>query len=422
MALLHILHQLAPRYSWRLTVAHLNHCLRGRSSDADEHFVIRVAAKLELPVVTSHADLKQLARAEKLSIEMAARKARHDFLAQTAKRLKISTIALAHHADDQVELFFLRLLRGSGSDGLSGMKWRSRSPSDPRITIIRPLLDQPKAVALQFLAESRIRFREDASNRSPDFQRNRIRHELLPLLRQNFQPALERVVARSIEIIGAEGDFVLQTARDWLVGKVPLPFEKLRVAVQRRVLQVQLFQSGVPAEFGWVETLRIQPDCLIEVRPGVFVKRDHEGQVRLHHPMPRIVESGAQLKVLLNGLSGRVLFDKIKIEWRISETQRATKPGPGAGREIFDADKVGASVVLRHWVPGDRFQPIGMPASVKLQDLFTNQKIRREQRCKLVVATAQAGELFWVEKLRISEGFKVSDQTIRRLHWHWKPI
>src|SRR5438552_4036069 len=127
---------------------------------------------------------------------MAARKRRHDFLARTALRMRISTVALAHHADDQLELFFLRLLRGSGGEGLAGMKWRNLSPSDPRIQLARPLLDQPKSALRAYAAEQKIVFREDASNALVDIQRNHVRHELLPLLRKKFQPALGKTISR----------------------------------------------------------------------------------------------------------------------------------------------------------------------------------------------------------------------------------
>src|SRR5258708_2264438 len=142
MVLLRVLHELSQKNKWQITVAHLNHQLRGRSSNADERLVVRTAKRFGVPIVTGRADVKNLARTGKLSLEMAARKARHEFLARTAARLKISHIALAHHAGDQVELFFLRLLRGSGSEGLAGMKWRSPSPANPKIQLLRPLLEQ----------------------------------------------------------------------------------------------------------------------------------------------------------------------------------------------------------------------------------------------------------------------------------------
>ena len=94
---------------------------------------------------------------------------------------------------------------------------------------------------------------------------------------------------------------------------------------------------------------------------------------------------------------------------------------PGPGREFFDAGKVGATIALRHWQPGDRFQPIGMAKRVKLQDLFTNQKVPVAERRRRAVAAAANGEIFWVEGLRISERFKLDKKTVRRLNWHWQP-
>src|SRR5205823_1668167 len=121
------------------------------------------------------------------------------------------------------------------------------------------------------------------------------------------------------------------------------------------------------------------------------------------------------------------LFGRLKITWRIQFgsasngfARRRAEGAPGHFQESFDADKVGSTIALRHWQPGDRFQPIGMQTSVKLQDLFSNQKIPREQRHHLAVGVAVGGELFWVEGLRISERFKLDKNTVRRLNWYWQ--
>ena len=216
MALLRVLHLLAPKNRWRISVAHFNHRLRGRASDADERLVRKTAAAMKLPVFAESADVKAFAAKSKLSLEMAARKLRHEFLARVARQNKIKTIALAHHADDQVELFFLRLLRGAGGEGLAGMKWRSPSPADKTISLVRPLLGFSKAELLEFARENKIQFHDDATNFSGDFLRNRIRNELLPLLRKNYQPGLDKAVLRLMEIVGAEAEFVGEAARQWL--------------------------------------------------------------------------------------------------------------------------------------------------------------------------------------------------------------
>jgi tRNA(Ile)-lysidine synthase len=425
MVLLHVLHRLSKKNGWQLTVAHLNHKLRGRSSDADEQLVHTITRKLHLRLVSENADVRAFAREHKLSIEMAARKLRHDFLARTAVRLKIPAVALAHHADDQVELFFLRLLRGSGGEGLSGMKWRGLSPGNPKVELVRPLLEQPKLALRRFARVHQVRFREDKSNARLDIQRNRIRHELLPLLKRHYQPALEKMILRVMEIVGAESEFAGRAAQDWLKGKGQTPFEKLSVAVQRRGVQLQLQRLGIVPGFDLVEKLCAEPGSPISISPELFALRDDSGQVRLRKS--KSGEAGAFGKldsqnrlvdVWTKSGAGEISFGGAQFRWRL-DSGKALPRRRAARTEFFDADKVGSPVVLRHWQPGDRFQPIGMKHSVKLQDLFTNQKVPRAVRRALVVATTVGGEVVWVEGLRIAERFKLTAKTAWRLKWFW---
>jgi len=126
------------------------------------------------------------------------------------------------------------------------------------------------------------------------------------------------------------------------------------------------------------------------------------------------------LEVDLGGRAGEAVFDGVTIGWKTQAGKSVGRPKPRAGCEIFDANKVGSPILLRHWQPGDRFQPIGMAAAVKLQDLFINQKVPRTRRHELVVAATAKREVFWVEGLRISERFKLTEGTNRRLQWRWQ--
>ena len=419
MALLHALNSLARKSRWNICVAHFNHQLRGRSSDADERLVRRTAAALKLPVIVGTADVKQFSKKSKLSLEMAARKLRHEFLARVAHERKIATVALAHHADDQVELFFLRLLRGAGGEGLAGMKWRTPSPVNSRIKLIRPLLDVSKAELREFIRRNKIRFREDASNFSLDAKRNRIRNELLPLIRKDYQPGLSKTILRLMEIIGAESDTIGRLAEEWLKQR-RLNFKKMPVAVQRRVLQLQLVSLGLPADFDLIESLRQSADVAVSVCPEFSVSRNPAGKVTLEKISAAAGFNPNELTVNLAGRAGEVAFDVARVSWKFETRKNISRPRGEAGGEYFDADKVGSSILLRHWRPGDVFQPIGLKSSVKLQDLFTNAKIPRARRHELIVAEAAVGEIFWVEGLRISENFKLTASTRRRLVWRWR--
>jgi tRNA(Ile)-lysidine synthetase-like protein len=116
------------------------------------------------------------------------------------------------------------------------------------------------------------------------------------------------------------------------------------------------------------------------------------------------------------------LFDSVKFTWRFVIRKGIGRPKGKGGCEFFDADRVGSPIILRHWQPGDRFQPIGMRSAQKLQDIFTNEKVPRNKRHDVIVALAASGEIFWVEGLRISERFKITDGTVRCLEWRWERL
>jgi tRNA(Ile)-lysidine synthase len=434
MVLLYLLNSLAGNHRWKISVAHFNHQLRGRASDGDEQLVRQTAKKMGLPFFFGRADVKRFAAQSKISIEMAARKLRHEFFARIAQPEKLSTIALAHHADDQVELFFLRLLRGTGGAGLGGMKRGSPSPAGKSITLVRPLLGFFKAEILEFARENRILFREDASNLANQHLRNRIRNELLPLLKSEYQPGLAGNVLRLMEIIGAESELAGETARRWRERGVPKnqrtienqksdlaksDFAGLPPAIQRKILQQQLIELGVAADFELVEQLRETAGKFISVGSAFSVARDAGGGISLRGSSP-VTFNPAKLKWKLSGRSGRVEFGGKEFRWRVQPQKRPldlSKLPKRGGVEMFDADRIGEGIILRHWRAGDRFQPIGLASPVKLQDLFMNAKVPVLRRRSLVLATTLGGEIFWVEGLRISERFKLTAATRRK--WLW---
>jgi tRNA(Ile)-lysidine synthase len=408
IVLLHLLHELAPLHRWKLTVAHFNHKLRGRESNADERFVRAVAKKLNVPFVTANGDVKAHASKTGQSIEMSARELRHKFFARIARVKKIKTIALAHNADDQVELFFLRLLRGTSADGLSGMKRRSPSPVDKALQLVRPLLDTTRLQIETLAGKNKLRWREDTSNKSVDFLRNRVRHELIPLLEKKYQPALRKNVSRLMHLLAAEGEVLNE-----LTAAAKESFETNPVAIQRRLLQKQLLAVNVTADFQTIESLRLNLGKIIEINPTTRVRRDNLGRIE------RVTQSaatfaGTSKKVKLNRRSTDVEFAGYKLTFRVVKGQ-GTAFDHRPDTETFDADKIGKAIILRHWQPGDRFLPIGAKSARKLQDIFVDLKVPKEKRHQLIIATTATGEIFWVEGVRIGDAFKLTAATVRRL-------
>lgn len=413
MVLLRCLAQLAPKLELTLRIAHADHQLRGAESDQDAASVATAASQLGLPLVTRKLAVRSRKDGSPESLEMVARRLRHRFLVEEAQSGGESTVALGHQADDQAELVLLRLLRGAGSDGLGGMNWCDPSPADSRIRLIRPLLDCSRAELRQAATDLGVAFREDTSNQDPRFLRNRIRHELLPYLEREFNPQLRRVLQRTADILGAEATWLAEEVKSWRADPQARPFAELPVALQRAILRQQLWEWGQEGDFETIEKLR---DSIPSTQSSALtLTRDSDGFLRSISPPPSFQTE--ERSVVLAGPK-RVRFGGAELI--LKRSRKAPAATPAYSQETFDVKKVGSVVVLRHWRPGDRFQPLGFRQSSKVQNLFVNRKIPSDQRRAAVVATTSAGVLFWVEGLPPGEAFKLGPETGEVLTLKWR--
>jgi tRNA(Ile)-lysidine synthase len=410
MVLLNLLHELSAEHSWQLAIAHFNHQLRGRESDRDGAFVRKTAERLGMQFFVGEGDVASNAAASGDSIEMAARKCRHRYLAKTAQSWRCRKIALAHHNDDQVELFFLRLFRGAGIDGLTGMHPTSPSPEDSRLTLARPLLEATREDIEKYARDHKIRFREDASNRDPKHQRNQIRHELLPMLRREFQPALNSVVSRTMSLLAGESELADHGA-DQLVDS-SAEFDEFPKGFRRRLMRNELIRLGIDPNFELVEQLLAQEGEIVSAPGGSRITRNRE---KLTTIPPRTGFEACEAITI----TPRTIWQSTSIgDTEVSYRDVRKKIPPHTEHdETFDLEQIGPEIILRRWQPGDRYVPIGMKKSVKLQDCFVNQKIPKAERHRLLIATTSTGEIFWVERLRIGELAKIGQNTSTMLQW-----
>ena len=404
VALLHILHRLG----YSLTAAHLNHSLRGAEADADEAFVKALCKKLGIKCITAKTDVPTLAKEKSISLEMAAREARHEFF----RSLSPATchlppiIALAHHADDQLETFFLRAARGSGPSGLGGMRASQclenvDAVSSPRsqcaenavrtprlrsrtLTLIRPMLGIRRAEILQWLEENKIEWREDATNTDETIPRNLIRRRILPILGELNDRAAENIL-RTMEILRDEEDHPGKAAR-------------------RREIRDWLIEQGVTPTFDAVE----QVISFSEKTSGTQFL-DLEGL--------RIVnEYGTLRAIAVRKESGSGILPLAR-GWKPLPQNMTVHMGKGVGilrgswcASVSLAKVAGRDVIVRPAQPGDRMEPYGMEGSKKLQDIFTDLKIPKAQRENWPVVEC-GGEIIWLPGYRIARGWELSSDT-----------
>lgn len=265
-----LLHWLVGRGYRNLVVCHLNHQLRGRSSEADARFVEKLAAREKFRVALGATDVRALAVRRKISIEAAARQARYSFFAGVAKRRGCRTIFLGHHADDLVETFLINLFRGAGGAGLTGMREVSERRVDQvDLTIVRPFLHIWRRDIAAYVEKHHLKFREDASNADLTPLRNRVRHRIIPYLEKSVGRNIRPNIWRTAQIAAEEENF-FETL--WPEGLSKLnslsvePLQNMSVALQRRLLHKWLRGSEVKnVGFELVERVR----ALLDLAEGV---------------------------------------------------------------------------------------------------------------------------------------------------------
>jgi tRNA(Ile)-lysidine synthase len=421
VALLHLLMRLRPRLGLELGVAHYDHGLRGEDSRGEAEFVADLAQRLSLPCHLGQGEVKAAAKRDKVSVQMAARKLRRQFLLATCGNHAYTKLALGHTADDQVELFWLRLLRGAGLEGLKGME-----PATPE-GLVRPLLAVGKAVLLAWLAQENLAYRVDASNRSRAYLRNRVRLDLLPHLSQSYNPRLAQTIWRTQALLREDERLVRrETAAAWDREARKLAedcfaldldrFLGLEEALQRRVLRlgVNRISADLSLTAAQVEALLAlakseRSGGLISLGEGVQVAR--AGPV-LH--LLRALPEPSREVTRLPDCGGEVESPE---GWRWRLRRRSGRPGdpwPPPGVARLNPDKVSLPLEARTWRPGDRFWPQGAPGAKKLQDFLVDAKIPRWLRSHLPLVAA-GGEIIWVAGLRLAEPVKLLPDSRDRL-------
>ncbi len=436
VALLSLLTALAP--SWRLTLwgMHVNHHLRGAESEEDARFVSALCDRLGVRLIIEHVDLGEAAsRPKGLSLQELARDRRYAAMARVALELCADKIALGHTADDQAETLIMWVLRGSGTGGLAGIPV-ARGP-----LFVRPLLEITRAEILEYLGGGGITFRNDSSNATGLYLRNRVRHGLLPALKR-FNPAVVKVLMRQAEILREEdrclerltAAHLTALSRDEADGRVRVDRDGLMalpLALQRRVVRTLVRRvTGLDKgpTFGAVKTIleRVvqgQSGSSITVQDAL-VTREY-GWVRFG-PNRRSLDErekagraeGARPAALSVGVPSNQIWaptgQSIRLSfWTPPADGCQSEPSRSSNRAVFDADRFTMPLIIRSWQPGDAFQPFGMRGRrKKLQDFFADLKVPREQRERIPLLVAPEG-ILWLGGLRTDERFAATGSTTR---------
>lgn len=450
IALLHILWQLSEEYSLILRVAHLNHMQRGQESKEDAEHTLKFANELSIPVISEEIDIKAIKEKEAKDgpLTDVARKIRYDFLKRVAKGFNANKIAVGHHADDLVETILMNLIRGTGPEGLKGIAPIRKI--DEAVLLIRPLIKISSLQIHQYLSAHHLEFRTDSSNLKPIFLRNRVRLQLLPLLRKEYNPKIENSFIQLSQLIEMDEDYINETVNHALLQVIVERKEKMIVidvakvsklhpAIQTRVIRrVIAMIKGDTEGFNYQHIqnirqliLRIHPQVRLSLPFFMSAQRNYKQLIIREESIYRLKPLDCYEYLIevpgtneIQDLNCTIKTEVVLRETILKDIEYIEKHPPTECRypiqdavhplilrAYLDYEKISQPLSLRCRKDGDRFQPYGMQGRKKIKDFFIDLKLPMDTRNRIPLLVDKKGNILWVIGLRIGEQVKITSKT-----------
>ncbi len=419
VTLLYLLLELKKPWKLKLGILHVNHQLRGKASDQDEAFVRRLAHRSGVPIYVARVQVKQKAKEEKSSLEEAAREARYHFFEKTAEAKHTQKIAVAHTQDDQAETVLMRVITGTGLQGLQAIRPKRKLNGS---YIVRPLIEIPRTQIREFVRTHSIHFREDATNRSLQFLRNRIRLKLLPFLECSFNPQVKKALARLPHLLDVDLAFLDESAEIFYKrlarrkhpNEILFPkqsFLQLKPSMQYRLINRAL-RTLADAELDFdhwnlfLEHLSIEQPFRLQFPKGLFAFVSSEAVCirRIKGALPSFsYRLSLGESVYVSEIDATVSCELLPKKPRV--IRKADK-----SFDIFDGGKLSFPLPIRNRRAGDRFQPLGQKGPLKLKGFLINKRIPVEERDCLALILSE-GTIAWVGGVAMGDSFKINPRT-----------
>lgn len=428
MAMLYILNSISSELGFKIGIGHMNHCLRGEESDGDAAFVNEIAIMLGIEIHMGKTDAEAYRIEHRLSPEEAAREVRFSFLFETMKTFGYDKIATAHNSDDNAELVMMNILRGTGPDGLEGMR-----PVAQDTGVIRPLLRIYRRDIDYLLENSDIPFRIDSSNDDENFLRNRVRKNLFPHIENRFNGKIKEALNRLSDIMAEENDFMDKEAERAFSDTVQIESPTLirlntptlvsrHRAISRRVLRMaikslkgdlrRISQTHIDAILGLTDK---DYDCELHI-PGRLRVLKEKGIIYLKQEdhflrYSAAIEDYRYFIDYLSELPVELFIPEagIKIRVRNAEDGEAENEKlSGADRVFMEKESIALPIIIRNARLGDRFSPMGLNGTKTVMRFLMDLKIPELQRKKHPVME-YGGEILWVVGKRLSEKLKIKN-------------
>lgn len=420
MTLLHVVNGLKSSLGLHIVVAHVNHGLRGSEGDGDAQFVVNVCALLGIECEVASVDVRANAEHSDTGIEGAARGLRYAAFDTLAHKHKTPFVLIAHNRDDVAETFLLNLARGTGLNGLASIPESRLTAGGARL--IRPLLTCPRSHIIEYAREHALEWREDATNVDIQYFRNRIRHSVIPFLKQELgTDIVEKMALASVHLRHARS-IVRDAVRSASIGVVELEDARLTIHLEPLGLHSPPLQAEIVRR-GLRKVMRRLADREMVTRILALAGAETGSQCSLHGSWSGLRERGTILiaedhekisceSVVVLG-EGSYVAGSCTLHVR-TQPVAEVMPVPGRNIAYVDADSVHGLLAWRPWHTGDRFQPHGMQGTVLVSDLLTNHKVAHARRSDVYVICDDDG-IVWVCGIRPAERARVRSSTTQVL-------
>lgn len=420
ICLLNILYNLKAELNIEVGAAHLNHLLRDKDAFEDEEYVKTLCKSLDIPCFVKRVDINKYSKDKKMSSEMAGREARYNFFDDIVKDEGYTKIATAHNANDQAETILFRLMRGSGIEGLCGIKVR-------RDKIIRPILCLSRKEVEEYIEINNLKPRIDKTNFEKIYNRNKIRLDMIPYIKENFNEDIIQTLNRMSVLLQKDNEFIENSARsfyekhcieqsDYFIIKKEL-FDNKEAVVTRVIRYALTNFSKTHYDF---EMKHIYEICNLAKNnsgkaidlPNKIYAENIYGDIYIKERINiNNIDVKQEIVVNKNEINGKkIFFDNENIEFSLLKNDSNLDLNQNNLIKYFDFDKINDSISLRKRKNGDKIIPLGMKGSKKIKDLFIDMKVPKEERDCIPLLCFDEN-ISWIVGIRVSEEYKITNKT-----------
>lgn len=420
VCLLHLLCSVRKALDLKIAAAHINHMIRGEAANGDEDYSRRLCEKMGVQFFALRKDVEGFAKSSGLSSETAGRRVRYDFFDEVLKKTGYSKVATAHNANDQAETVLLRIMRGTGLDGLAGI------PVKRDDKYIRPILFMKREEVEGYCEENSLEPRIDGTNLEKIYSRNKVRLDILPYMKENFNKDVVEAINRMALLLQEDNKFIVEEVnrnyKKYCIEKIDKVIIQKEVFNERNAIIGRIIRMAIKkvngsqydVELKHIKEIqniqRMSTNKIVDLPYGICAENVY-GDIHIKLKASVKKDKYDEIvyeKSLIDGK--KIEFGQYLFEFKVLSKNENIQFEKNNYIKYFNYDKINGNIIIRQRKNGDKINPLGMNGSKKLKDIFIDMKIPKEER-ELIPIVQFDDDIAWVVSLKLSNKFKVTSDT-----------